>query len=153
VCRRCIRQTPTGYRCNRCIGQHQQVFESLLWRDYARVGAISAVLSGVPALIVFIPIICGFVTIMSPVLGWIVASAAFEAARQRLGRYLPLATGAGIALGGLTIVLISAGTILFADLLGPVPFADRYIAMFGALGHIGLCWAGAWLRFQQLERK
>jgi hypothetical protein len=125
----------------------------LHWQDYARAGLLAAVMSGVPALILFIPILCGFVTFMSPVLGWIIASAAIDVARQRRGRYLPLVTGAGIALGGLIIAFIAGTRILLADFIGQVAFADMYVAMLGALEHIGLCCLGAWVRFWQFRRR
>jgi hypothetical protein len=118
-----------GYRCRECVRGQQQVFETVVWYDYAVAGVLAAVLGGLAgALLVNLS---WFTIFLAPVAGGVIAEIVRVAVRRRRGRYLFLAAAGAYVVGCLPIFALG----LFAAVLG------QQGGGFGGFGLFRLLWA------------
>lgn len=103
ICPKCAQHTPTGYRCQECVREHQKTFETALWYDYPVTIILAGALSFLGSRIV--PAMGFFTIFLAPIAGVIIARAArFITGRRRSRRLFQLITVA-VALGSLPYLL------------------------------------------------
>jgi MFS family permease len=117
ICPRCAVQTPVGYRCRDCINAQQKAF----FADFRPIYYLVAALVALPLSLVagaLIPLTGWFTIFLGPVVGAGIAEITRWAIRRRRGRYTWLVVCGSIVVGGLLRILVAAGLILLAGLLG-----------------------------------
>jgi hypothetical protein len=127
ICSRCAVLTPVGYRCRECVRGQQQVFETVIWYDYAVAGVLAAVLGGLAgALLVNLS---WFTIFLAPVAGGVIAEIVRVAVRRRRGRNLFLAAAGAYVAGCLPLFALGLFAVLFGQQAG-----------FGGFGLLRLLW-------------
>jgi hypothetical protein len=138
ICHKCAVLTPVGYRCKECVRGQQQVFETVLWYDYAVAAVIAAVLGGLAgALLVNLS---WFTIFLAPIAGAGIAEVVRFAVRRRRGRYLPLVAAGAYLAGclplfafGLVALLLGggqAGLFGLLSLLWPLVYTALGVGTF-----------------------
>jgi hypothetical protein len=130
ICARCARRTPTGYRCQDCVRQQQQKFETALWYDPVVAFAVSFVLSALAGALV--TVVGFFVIFLAPFAGGALAQVVMAAVGRRRSKYLPWIAAGGAALGGLALCTIPTLSLAYALLRG----GGGGLAVRGLLGGI-----------------
>lgn len=124
ICVKCAVRTPIGYRCQECVSQQQQIFETALWYDYLTAVVVAAILSGIAGVIT--TALGFFVIFLAPIAGGVIAEVIFRAVSKRRSRYLPGAAAAGVVIGGLPLCGLPGLGLLFS-LLGAGSFDLRLL--------------------------
>jgi len=112
ICPKCAVLTEVGYRCRDCIRSQQSVFFNIRSMDYP----VALFVGGVVACLAAILLVQGgfFVCLLlSPVTGGLIGELARSAIGRRRGRYIWLAVGSAVIVGGLL------GFAISGLLLGP----------------------------------
>lgn len=112
ICAKCARRTPIGYRCQECVNQQQQIFETALWYDQLIAFGVAFVLSALAGALA--TAVGFFVIFLAPVAGGVLAQVVMAAVRRRRSKYLPWVAAGGAALGGLALCTLPALSLLFS---------------------------------------
>jgi DNA-directed RNA polymerase subunit RPC12/RpoP len=123
-CNRCGRpitaaeaiQTPTGYRCPECVRQQQKVFDTTKPLDVLWGFLIALGLSFIGS--IFISRLGFFIFLIAPAVGVVVAEAVRWVVKKRRSKRLFRAVSAGMILGAIPQVLMSAITFFVALMPG-----------------------------------
>ncbi len=121
ICARCAVRTPVGYRCPRCVKEHQAIFYTGLPLDYIIAALISLPAAALGAYFIsFLGFFFAF--FVSPVAGALVADLAWRAVGRRRSRYLWLTVCGSVVVATLGVALYQAGAfsgqaVTSADLL------------------------------------
>ena len=127
ICTKCAVLTPVGYRCRECVRGQQQVFETVVWYDYAVAGVLAAVLGGLAgALLVNLS---WFTIFLAPVAGGVIAEIVRLAVRRRRGRNLFLVAAGAYVVGCLPLFALGLLAVLVGRQGG-----------FGGFGLLQLLW-------------
>ena len=111
ICAQCAVRTPTGYRCRECVRSQQQVFNTAEWYDYIIGFALTAFLSLLASVLLFI--ISGFIGFFMWFISFSVAGAAGvfianitqAALRKRRSKGLFWLVAAGVVAGAIPVIL------------------------------------------------
>lgn len=135
MCAKCARQTPVGYRCEQCVRHQESRFFNADASYYAKLFAVTALLSVAGA---FVANLVGwfiFVFFVAAAAGGLISEAAARVTKGQRGRYAgPVAAG-GVVAGVLILAMIVAGTttaqITSANQLSP-QMIDQLTEQHGA---------------------
>jgi len=106
ICPRCAVLTEVGYRCPDCVRNQQSLFFNIRLGDYPVAVFVAGTVAGLASLFLvqaglFIALI------LSPVVGGMVGELVPRAIGRRRGRYMWLAVGGAIVVGGLLGAVVS----------------------------------------------
>lgn len=150
ICAKCARRVATGYRCDECLNQQQQIYETALWYDYVIAGGVSAGLSFFGGLI--IPSLGFFMIFLAPVAGGIIAEIVFRVLRKRRGKYIPWAAVGGVALSGFVLCLWPVAVFIIS-LLSPKGgwSLNGLLSLAWTLGYLFLCGSTLYYRLRGIR--
>lgn len=112
ICPKCAILTPTGYRCKECVRGQQKVFDTAAWYDYPSAFISAFLLSLLGS---YISRFFGFFTIiLAPIVGMLIAEAVRFVIRKRRSKWLYITAATGIALGGISLMLLPITFLLFS---------------------------------------
>lgn len=140
ICVKCAMRTPTGYRCKECVRGQQKIFVTARWHDYllgfgaAAVGSfLASLLVGAVSMFFF-----GLLVIfLAPGAGIFIAEVVRFVTRRRRSPALFKTAVAGVIVGGLPALLVSAIPLFLLFSAG----SD----IGGLLGLLPLIWQGVYI--------
>lgn len=107
MCVECAVQTPVGYRCKQCVRQHEDKFFTATVNDDAIVFGVSAVLTGIIAVLavaLYIPLI--FLFFIGIPVGGAISEVGLRLTKRRRSRQSALVATGGVIIGAIAGVLV-----------------------------------------------